>query len=75
VITREDQLKHKENFEGADGQLYLVRCYNCDPRGLIGRENWGPAVATGRCAWCGWSENSFEEWVENVRKVYSCGCE
>jgi hypothetical protein len=31
----------------ADGKFYLKRCYDC------GCENWGPAVATGQCAWCG----------------------
>jgi len=33
-------------------KLYLVRCYACDPD--RGRENWGPMVAAGICAWCGW---------------------
>lgn len=41
------------NFR-AKGKLYLVRCYNCLP---YGRENYAPSVATGKCAWCGWSEN------------------
>jgi len=35
-----------------NGQLYLVRCFKCDP--INGRENWAMAVATGHCAWCGW---------------------
>lgn len=42
------------NFRGSDGKLYLVRCYACDPK--RGRENYAPSVATGTCAWCGWSE-------------------
>lgn len=38
------------------GKLYLVRCFACDPeRGL---ENWAPSVATGTCAFCGWSEDT-----------------
>lgn len=52
-----EQLEHRNymapNFLTKDGQLYLVRCYACGPEGR-GRENWGPAVATGTCAWCGW---------------------
>lgn len=36
-----------------DGQLYLVRCFACEPE--HGRDNHGLVVATGRCAWCGWS--------------------
>ena len=40
------------NFHDKDGRLYLVRCFNCDAK--HGRENYGPAVASGQCAWCGW---------------------
>jgi hypothetical protein len=43
------------NFRSDDAQLFLVRCFACAD-GMPGRENWGPAVATGCCAWCGWSE-------------------
>lgn len=32
--------------EGA--QLFVQRCPHCE------RENWGPAVASGQCAWCGY---------------------
>lgn len=28
-------------------KLYMVRCPEC------GVENYGPAVATGKCVWCG----------------------
>ena len=42
------------NFRSKEGNLFLVRCFNCDHKN--GRENWGPAVASGRCAWCGWEE-------------------
>ena len=44
----------RPNFVGKDGQLFLVRCFVCG--GETGRENWGPAVATGKCHWCGWGE-------------------
>lgn len=40
------------NFREA-GKLYLVRCRVCD------RENYAPAVASGQCAWCGWSEDAL----------------
>jgi ssDNA-binding Zn-finger/Zn-ribbon topoisomerase 1 len=36
------------NFYGDDGKFYMVRCPKCK------RENWLPAVADGRCAWCGY---------------------
>ena len=42
------------NFRGKGGQLFLVRCFACEPDN--GRENYAPAVATGQCAWCGWKE-------------------
>lgn len=29
-----------------DGKVYLVRCHVC------GRENYAPAIATGKCVWC-----------------------
>jgi len=38
------------NFWDSKGKLYLVWCYACD------RENYGPVVVTGECAWCGWKE-------------------
>lgn len=43
------------NFRGADGKPYVVRCPSCL------KENWAPAVASGRCAWCGWSASGGEE--------------
>lgn len=42
------------NFRDDEGRLYLVRCFVCDPD--VGRENYVLAVATGQCAFCGWSE-------------------
>jgi len=54
--------KHR-NFESpnweTDGQLFLVRCFDCEPE--RGRENYGPVVARGYCAWCGWSANASTE--------------
>lgn len=44
------------NFR-SEGKLYIVRCYIC---GEHGRENWAPAVASGRCAWCGSGEKPIE---------------
>lgn len=38
-------------FSGSDGRIYLVRCFKC------GKENWAPAVATGKCAWCAFDAN------------------
>jgi hypothetical protein len=37
----------------------LIRCYTCDP--VNGRENYAPAVATGRCAWCGADKHGNRE--------------
>ena len=49
----------KPNFRTKTGRLYLVRCFSCG--GDHGRENWAVAVASGQCAWCGWSEESAEQ--------------
>jgi hypothetical protein len=51
MTTRAEQLEHPANFEDKDGRLFLVRCMNHPECGL---ENYLPAVADGRCAWCGW---------------------
>ena len=42
------EIKHlkRPNFI-SNGKIYLVRCQEC------GLENYGPAVASGQCAWCG----------------------
>jgi ribosomal protein L37E len=37
----------------------LEYCYICE------RENWGPAVASNTCAWCGWDNNSKRHRHEN----------
>lgn len=41
-----------------NGDLYLVRCFACAPG--RGRENYALMVASGACAWCGWSESECE---------------
>ena len=40
----------RENFRDKCGNPFVVRCPSCK------RENWGAAVSSGECAWCGWSE-------------------
>jgi hypothetical protein len=42
------------NFRGERGELFLLRCHNCEPK--HGMANWAPAVASGQCAWCGWKD-------------------
>lgn len=46
-VSLEDQNKHP-NFISTNGEFNLVKCYACNV------DNWGPAVTTGRCMWCGW---------------------
>lgn len=43
-----------QNFRDKNGKLFLIRCYACEPE--RGRENYAMAVASGTCAWCGWTE-------------------
>lgn len=40
-------------FYGDNGKWYLIRCQSCG--GERGRENYAPAVASGQCAWCGYT--------------------
>ena len=42
------------NFRDSNGNLFLVRCFKCEPEN--GVENWAMAVASGKCAWCGRGE-------------------
>jgi ribosomal protein L37E len=42
-------------YTDSNGLICMIRCMECD------RENWGPAVATGQCAWCGFNPNETEE--------------
>jgi hypothetical protein len=46
------------NFRNKDGKPYVVRCPACH------RENWGPAVATGQCAFCGWKADDDRQLTE-----------
>ena len=48
------------NWRDEKGNFYLLRCFACTtcPRGT---ENYGPAVATGICAWCGAGAHGREE--------------
>ena len=43
-------------FRDKDGKLFLQRCPEC------GKENYAMWVASGQCAWCGWSELLKEEY-------------
>ena len=60
------------NFRDPDGSLYLVRCFVCG--GEHGTENWAPAVATGACSFCGWSEDELsgakKRTDKNLRRVF-----
>lgn len=47
------------NWIDKDGRLFLVRCFVCGPK--WGTENYALAVASGRCAWCGWPDEPVEE--------------
>ena len=61
--TREKRLRKQNkpqrlqepNFYDAEGKPFLVRCPECK------RENYGPAVATGACAWCGFEAVGSEK--------------
>jgi len=49
------------NFMG-HGSFFMARCPLC------GRENYGPAVATGQCAWCeATAESALREWEARVK--------
>lgn len=47
---RKEYKAQEPNFYDKQGNLFLVRCPTCK------RENYAPAVASGECAWCGWTE-------------------
>lgn len=49
-VTVDEQLGYRTNFV-SNGKLYLVYCANCHS------ENYSPAVASGQCAFCGWSDS------------------
>lgn len=44
-------------FKSEDGKWFLIKCYKCS------KENWGPAVATGQCAWCGFDKNKEPDYT------------
>jgi ribosomal protein L37E len=44
-----------KNFIDKNGKLFLVHCPKCKC------ENYLPAVATGKCAWCGFDANKVDE--------------
>lgn len=48
------------NFISEDGQPFMVRCPECR------KENWTPAVAAGKCAWCGTLADFGEEHGTNT---------
>lgn len=53
-------------------KVYLQRCFKC------GKENYGPMVASGCCAWCGFDANKdvvlkarmTEQWTFDRLAVY-----
>jgi hypothetical protein len=47
MVKLEDE---RINFRDEDGQAFVVRCPKCH------LENHACYVATGECAWCGWSD-------------------
>jgi ribosomal protein L37E len=51
--------KDEHYFLGKDGKILLIRCPKCHS------ENYAPAVATGKCAWCGFDANKPDEKKEN----------
>ena len=67
MITFAQQNK-PPNYIGKDGSFFLVRCFNCG-----GTENYLPAVASGQCNWCGWSEKknliTIEQYNAKMGKI------
>jgi len=57
--TPEVQELGTDNFRLEGGDLYLVRCFHCEP--LHGRKNLSTAAPHGRCGWCGWHDPIDEE--------------
>lgn len=54
---------------GGTGKMYLVRCFACDSE--QGKENTLPAVASGECAHCGWSERVCAECGDHVPAAHT----
>lgn len=62
MISREKQLMNPANILTKDGKVYIVSCMNCPDGGKYGKENYGIAVASGHCAWCGWNERDAQDY-------------
>lgn len=56
---------NQANFRDDDGKPFVVRC----PDPECARENYGPAVASGQCAWCGWNEKKAPKAVRKPTKT------
>lgn len=56
------------NFIGRDnGELYLVRCYQCPDSEERGRENYKPNARHG-CAWCEWKpDRQILDYIKAIR--------
>lgn len=56
MVSKETDIKKGKGFgyKSSKGVVCMIRCFEC------GLENWAPAVASGRCAWCGHNENRNE---------------
>ena len=73
MITFAQQNK-PPNYTNGDGKFYLVRCFNHPyPYNKKGIENYLPAVASGECAWCGWTEKknliTIEQYNAKMEKI------
>ena len=44
-----DELLSQRGNYIADGKAFVFRCPSCC------KENWAAAIASGTCAWCGWT--------------------
>jgi hypothetical protein len=53
----------KPNFRDSNGNLFIVRCFYCDPN--HGTENNAAYVASGTCAWCGFCEQNNLLYIKN----------
>ena len=63
--TKVNQDRHP-NFR-KDGRLYLVRCFACDEK--HGTENYAPAVSSGSCSWCGWTDDDIPDFEDGALDV------
>lgn len=64
--------ERRPNFRTPEGDLFLVRCFACS-NSERGKENWGPAVASGTCAWCGWEDTPLDRFIAHIRSKTSDG--